>query len=101
MILTAIGVYSINTKDPEAAEAREKVAKLVAEDPMILQMHAFYLDQAEKTLRFDIVVSFDANDRRKVYQEVARKVQKEFPDYTLQIAMDTDFSEESETEKKG
>ena len=95
VILTAIGVYSINTKDPEAAAAREKVLRIVTEDPHVLQMHGFYLDREEKTLRFDIVVSFDAKDRRLVHREICEKVQKEFPDYTLQVAMDTDFSEET------
>ena len=94
VILTAIGVYSFNTKDPEAAAAREKVRQLVMDHPYVLQMHGFYLDQAEKLLRFDFVVSFDAPDRRQVYQEISETVQKAFPEYTLQIAMDTDFTEE-------
>ena len=62
-------------------------------------MHGFYLDQTEKTLRFDIIVSFDAKDRRQVYREICEKVQKEYPDYTLQVVMDTDFTEESEKEE--
>jgi cation diffusion facilitator family transporter len=93
VILTAIGVYSVNTKDPEAAEAREAVAEIVTGHPHVLQMHGFYLDWAEKTLRFDFVVSFDAPDRGAVYREVCDAVQKAYPDYTLQVAMDTDFSE--------
>ena len=97
VILTAIGVYSYNTKDPEAAAAREQVSRIAAEHPYVLQMHGFYLDKAEKTIRFDIVVSFDAKDRSQVYREISEKVQEAFPDYTLQIAMDTDFSEESES----
>ena len=95
VILTAIGVYSVNTKDPESAAARENVRRIVTENPHVLQMHGFYLDKKEKTLRFDIVVSFDAEDRKQVYREITEKVQKEYPDYTLQVAMDTDFSEES------
>ncbi|MBR3016694.1 MAG: cation transporter [Clostridia bacterium] len=101
VILTAVGVYSYNTKDPEAAAAREKVTQIAAENPYVLQMHGFYLDKAEKTMRFDIVVSFDAKDRKQVYREVYENVQKAYPDYKLEIAMDTDFSEESEAEKKG
>ena len=96
VILTAIGVYSYNTQDPEAADAREKVSQIVTATPYVLQMHGFYLDKAEKTLRFDIVVSFDAKDRRQVYREVTESVQKLYPDYTLQVAMDTDFTEETE-----
>ena len=94
VILTAIGVYSYNTKDPEAVEARKKVNEIVSEIPNVIQMHGFYLDKAEKTVRFDFVVSFDAKDRGEVYKEVCSKVQSEFPDYILQVAMDTDFSEE-------
>ena len=96
VLLTAIGVYSYNTRDPEAAAARENVSRLVTAHPYVLQMHGFYLDKAEKTLRFDVVVSFDAPDRRQVVREVSQDVQKAYPDYTLQVAMDTDFSEESE-----
>ncbi len=94
VVLTAIGVYSINTKNPEAVEAREKVSGIVMSHEHVLQMHGFYYDQPEKRIRFDIVVSFDAPDRRQVYREVCKAVQKEYPGYTLQVTMDTDFSEE-------
>ena len=93
VILTAIGVYSYNTTDPDAVSARERVAAIMADEPYVLQMHGFYLDKAEKTVRFDIVISFDAKDRNAVYRSVSEKVGSEFPGYTLQIAMDTDFSE--------
>jgi cation diffusion facilitator family transporter len=93
VLLGAVGVYSYNTKDPEAAAAREKVMQIAKENPYVLQVHGFYMDKAEKMMRFDIVISFDASDRKQVYREVCDKVQKEYPDYTLQVAMDTDFSE--------
>ena len=96
VILTGIGVYAFNTKDPEAAAARENVSGIALENPHVLQMHGFYLDKVEKTIRFDIVVSFDAKDRKQVYREVCENVQKAYPDYRLQVAMDTDFSEETE-----
>ena len=94
VLLTAIGVYSMNTRDPEAAAAREKVREIVSGFPEILQMHGFYMDRAEKTIRFDIIVSFDAKDRGAVYGQILGQVQEAFPDYRLQVIMDTDFSEE-------
>ena len=100
VILTAISVYSYNTKDPEAAEVRNRVSKIVNAIPYIREMHGFYMDKKEKRMRFDVVVSFDAADRRQVYREVCEKVQKEFPDYKLLIAMDADFSEEALDENK-
>ncbi len=94
VILTAIGVYSVNTKDPEVIETQRKVRDIVLSHPHVKQMHGFYLTKETKNIRFDIVVSFDAKDRRAVYNEVIASVQEAFPDYQLQCAMDTDFAEE-------
>ena len=94
VILTAVGVYSVNTKDDEIIRAREKVREIVLSHEHVRQMHGFYLIKEKKAMRFDIVVSLDAKDRRAVYQDVVAQVQKAFPDYTLQVAMDTDFGEE-------
>ena len=94
VILTAIGVYSVNTKDAETIEAREQVQKIVFANKHVRQMHGFYLLKDKKTMRFDIVISFDAKDRRAVYRDVISDVQEAFPDYKLQVAMDTDFAEE-------
>ena len=99
VILTAIGVYSVNTKDPAAVAAREKVSAMVLAHPYILQIHGFFLDEEEKTIRFDMVISLDAPDRRKIYAEVCREVQEAYPSYRIEAAMDTDFSEGSEEEE--
>jgi cation diffusion facilitator family transporter len=94
VILTAIGVYSVNTKDEEVIRTKRQVEEIVFSHEFVRQMHGFYLIKEPKTLRFDIVVSFDAKDRRAVYEEVLADVRKTFPDYAIQIAIDTDFCEE-------
>ena len=94
VILTAIGVYSVNTKDENIIQAHRKVQDIVLAHEHVKQMHGFYLHEEQKTLRFDVVISFDAKDRKAVCQEVTESVQKEFPDYQLQVTMDTDFAEE-------
>ena len=93
VILTAIGVYSVNTKDEEILEIREQVREIVLSHPHVKQMHGFYLNRLEKSMRFDVVISFDAPDRRAVYTQVISDVQKAFPDYQFQVAMDMDFAE--------
>ncbi|MCR5067702.1 MAG: cation transporter, partial [Erysipelotrichaceae bacterium] len=93
VILTAIGVYSVNTHDKEVMEAKAKAEKTVLAHEHVKGMHGFYLCHDPKFIRFDVVISFAAGDRRAVYNQVVADVQKAFPDYQLQIAMDTDFSE--------
>ena len=94
VILTAIGVYSINTKDDEAKAIEQKVREIVFTHEHVLQMHGFYLTKETNNIRFDVVISFDAPNRREAYQAIVSDVQNAFPDYQLQITLDTDFSEE-------
>ena len=93
VILTGIGVYSVNTRDKEVMEAKAKAEKIVLAHEHVKGIHGFYLRHDPKFIRFDVVISFAATDRRAVYNQVVADVQKAFPDYQLQIAMDTDFSE--------
>ncbi len=94
VILTAVGVYSVNTKDEEVIAAKEKVREIVFSHEYVRELHGFYLLKDQKAMRFDVVISFDAKDRRAVFREVIADVQKAFPGYELQAAMDTDFTEE-------
>ena len=92
VILTAVGVYSMNTKDNEISETRKAVRDIAMAHEYVKGMHGFYLDREKKSMRFDVVISFDAEDRKAVYNSVVEDVQKAFPDYELRIAMDLDLS---------
>ncbi len=94
VILTAVGVYSVNTGRNEATKMRDRIYKEVLAQQYINQVHGFYVNEDKKTIRFDVVVSFDAPDRRKVWTDICAKIQQMYPDYTLQVALDSDFSEE-------
>ena len=59
-----------------------------------LEFHGFRWNKIQNTMRFDIVVSFDAEDRKAIYAEMVSDVQKALPDIQLQVALDTDFAEE-------
>ncbi|MDO5137468.1 MAG: cation diffusion facilitator family transporter [Oscillospiraceae bacterium] len=93
VVLTAVGVYSLNSKDEAVIETQRKVGDIVLSHEHVKQMHGFYMNPKNKAMRFDVVISFNAENREAVYEEVVADVQKAFPDYTLQVAMDTDFAE--------
>ena len=93
VILTAVGVYSVNTRDPHVVAMREKIQEAAFGHPYVLQMHGFHVNEEKKTIRFDLIVSFDAPDRRAVSAAVADQVRSMYPDYQVQMTMDTDFSE--------
>lgn len=91
--LTAIGLYSVNTMDESIISMREKVRTIALNTEFVNQLHGFYVDKERKNMRFDIVISLEAEDRRKVYRDVIEKVEKEYPEYTVKAGMDMDYNE--------
>ncbi len=93
VLLTAVGVYSVNTSDDESAKVRERITDAVMKHEHVLQVHGFYMNETKKTIRFDVIVSFDAKDRKAVYMDIVKEVQEMYPEYRMEIVLDTDFSE--------
>jgi cation diffusion facilitator family transporter len=91
--LTAVGFYSHNTKDDESAKIYENIRRIVSEIDHVLQIHGFYCDLKEKTIRFDAVVDFKAPDRNAVWQQVCAAVLEAYPDYKLTVALDADTAD--------
>lgn len=89
--LTAVGIYSKNTKNKVQSEVESNIRKFCLSTRYVLQVHGFFMDG--KDVRFDIVVSFDAPDRNAVYREVVKGVRKMYPDYKFQIVLDSDYSD--------
>ncbi len=93
VILTAIGVYSVNTTDPVIVAARRNVERIVFSHEHVLQLHGFSYSEARKQIRFDVVLSFDSPDRNKLFEEVCADVRKAYPGFAVVATPDVDFSE--------
>ena len=89
IILTGVGVYSFNTSDDKAADLRNTVQKTVLSHDWALQLHGFYADTQNKTMRFDVVISFDI-ERAQALATLTEEIKNLYPDYTLQIVPDID-----------
>ena len=91
IILTGIGVYSFNTSDSEAAQIRNTVQKTVMSHDWALQLHGFYADTEKKTIRFDVVISFEVNAKESlaILQE---ELHNAFPEYNIAVSPDIDVS---------
>ncbi len=92
VILTGVGVYSYNTTNDEAARIRNALQKAVLSNEWAMQMHGFYADTENKTLRYDVVVSFDI-DREQAQSTLSELTHKMYPDYAASIVLDTDTSD--------
>ena len=92
IILTAIGVYSINTQDPYVIAMHKKLKEIVFSHKYVTQLHGFYVDKSEKTIRFDVVISLDADDRLKIFEGVVKDVESKFSEYEIEAFPDVDFT---------
>ena len=90
IILIALGVYSFNTKNKKATEIRKTVEKKILNYDWALQVHGLYADTEKKTLRFDVVLSFDIN-REDALKILRNDFEKLYPDYEIQIVPDLDL----------
>ena len=91
--LTAISVYSQNTKNKEIIEIQEKIKNIALGYDNIRGIHGFYFDKGNNTVRFDLVISLDEKDRKMLYKNILEKIQSEYPEYEFYVAIDTDFTE--------
>ena len=92
VIVTGVSVYSYNTKDDEAAAIRGRVTGIVLSHDWALQLHGFYADTVNKTLRFDVVMSFDVTVSEALstlYSELSSAL----PEYPVHITPDVDAAD--------
>jgi len=92
VILTAVGVYSYNTKDDEAAHIRNQVQKVALSHEWVLQIHGFHVDTQKKAMRFDAVMSFDHSGREGA-KELTEEIQAVYPDYQILVTPDVDITD--------
>ena len=92
VVLTAIGVYSYNTNHDEAALMRDNIIKKVVARDHVIQVHGFYVDMAEKEIRFDAVLTFDT-DHKKEIEEIKNEVENMYKGYTVNVVADIDLSD--------
>ena len=92
VILTGVGVYSYNTSSDEVAAVRNTVQELVMSHDWALQIHGFHADPETKELRFDVVISFDA-EPKEAMATLQKEVEAAVPDYKVYITRDVDIAD--------
>ena len=93
VILTGISIYAVNLQDDHAMQVLGDIRKLVMSHENVLQLHGFSLNEEEKEIRFDVVIGFEEDDRRALYEHICKDVAERYPDYRLRIALDSDTAD--------
>ena len=91
-ILT-VGIYASNNNHPEMKEIRTFVYELVRSYEQINEIHAFYVDDINLIISFDLIVSFKEENPDKIVNEIKEKVEEKYKDYKCAIVLDADFTD--------
>ncbi len=91
VIMTGVGIYSINTSDEEAMAMRAAIDELALSHDGVLQTHGFFIDKENKTATLDVIIDFSVEDRKSLFDHISKDISEQFPDYKFILNMDIDF----------
>ena len=91
VILTGIGIYSMNTSNEEVRAMRAHLTELIMAHEGVLQMHGFHADTEAKTATFDVIIDYALADRDSLYAHISQDAREAYPDYTFHITLDIDL----------
>jgi len=92
-VVLTIGIYATNTEKTEYAEIKNTISKLIKKYPSILQMHGYYVDSEKKEINFDLVFDYKEKDVDGVIESITKKLNEQYPKYSVNIIADSDFSD--------
>ena len=87
-----VGIYADNVDGKLSKEIRSKIQEFMKNNPNILQMHGFFVDEIQKFCNFDLVFSFNEKEPEQRIEEIRNTLQEAYPDMTFYIQLDRDYS---------
>lgn len=91
--LEGIGIYCKNKKDSNADKLRKELSNFVKTFDYVKPIHGFYYDEEKQFVNFDVVISFDAPDRKKLFADIKSALSEKYPQYTFNLNLDIDLSD--------
>ena len=92
-VILTVGIYASNNSNPEIKEIRKDVFDLLKEYPSIKQIHGFYVDEEQKTVSFDILISFDEENPEELRNTITKHIKEHHPSYNYYVVIDNDYSD--------
>jgi len=91
--MTGVSVYSINSEDKEAVQIEKDIKEICLSHEGVLEVHGFYLEREDNTIRFDVIIDYDIKDRESIYTHITSEIAEKYPDYQICPLLDVDMSE--------
>lgn len=92
-IVLTIGIYASNNSEEKYMKIKSELVKIIQNYKEIIQMHGFYVEEETKTVSFDLIIDFEAENKEKIRDEVLNKIKEKYPEYKYFIILDVDYSD--------
>ena len=90
IIMTGIGIYSVNTLDEEGMRLKKDISNIVLSHEGAIQVHGYYLDKENMTVYLDIIIDFDIRDRQELFDHIKNELNEVYPQYRFDRVQDID-----------
>lgn len=90
--IMTVGIYAENPSDEASRQKLKGVLDIIKNHPTVLQIHGFYLDEENKSINYDLVISFDDTDPEATICKIKEETERANEGYTVFVQYDQDFS---------
>ncbi len=88
VVITAIGIYAINTKDEDFMKIYNYINTFVKNYRDVEEVHGLYVDKEKKEIYFDIVLDCMVENKDAMINAFKLEIEEEYRDYTVTIQRD-------------
>ena len=90
--IMTVGIYAENLSDEGSKNKLRDVLDIIHKYPTVLQVHGFYVDKENKSINYDLVVSFDDKTPEETIGKIKEETELANEGYTVFVQYDQDFS---------
>ncbi len=88
VVITAIGIYAINTKDEDFMKIYNYINTFANNYRDIEEVHGLYVDKEKKEIFFDIVLDCMVENKEAMIEAFKIEIEEEYKDYNVTIQRD-------------
>lgn len=92
-VFVTCGIYAVDLHTPEVQALRRELTGRVLAHSGVLQVHGFFVNEAEKTVTLDVVRDFSIRDVKEFLRDLRGELTGLHPEYRYVIIPDLDYSD--------
>jgi len=88
-VILTLGIYARENLSPEIKKDLERI---ISAFPEVLEMHGFFVDEANLVVSFDLIIDFCCNTPEQTISDIKNQIQALYPAYKFLVVLDADIT---------